>query len=311
MAFEEDLGHDPALPIDQDYSVSATGLISRTLSLLTSKFVQYIIIVGIIGAACAIFSFVLLNTMFGLEGVILADPIGYFIALFLLDPSPDVLLAGVSVGYGFFALILNAIIGGAAIKFTLDEYGGTRGDIGTSFSHSIRRFPLIIIVQLLISTLVAVILTPATIWSAQALDMIDMTDPFNPIFPPGSIELMMQSMLLMVVGGLFIIYVQIRLTPTLAIIMNTDLSALDSLKKSWEITSGNIIHILVGIFLLGIVNLGLQLLVNIIIGVDLGAVLFILLFGALTYIFGVVLYRDLSSRAGSSSLSSSLDDLRI
>jgi len=310
MAFEEDLGYDGSQPRDQDYAVSATGLLSRTLSLLKNKIVQYIIIVGIAGAACVTFSFVLLFALFGSIGVISADPFSNFIGNFLFPIAPNLLLAGVTVGFAIFALILNTILGGAAIKFTLDEYGGTTGDIGASFSRSFARLPTIIIVQVLISAMVAIIITPASIMAANALVMVDITDPFNPIFPPGSIEMMMQSMLLILVGGLFIIYIQTRLAPTLAIVIDTDLSAIDSLKKSWELTSGNFMHVFGGYILLGITTTVLALIVSIIttmtflpydITLVIDSVITVLLFGALSYIFTVVLYRDLSSRKGAST----------
>lgn len=316
MAFEDNLGHDSSQPIGQDYTVSATGLISRTLSLLTSKFVHYIIIVGIAGAACVILSYVLLYALLGLIGVITADPFGYFISNFLLAPSPDIVLLGVLVGYAIFAFVLNAILGGAAIKFTLDEYGGTTGDVGTSFSRSFRRFPTIIMVQLLTSAMVAIAITPATILSARAIAMIDITDitditdPFDLIFPQGFMEMLLLSFVLLAVGGLFLAYFQTRLAPTLAIVLDTDLSAIDSFKKSWELTSGNFMHVFGSTILLGIVIIVLTLIVSIFTTMTLlpaattlviDAVITTLLFGALTYIFTVVLYRDLSSRKGTST----------
>ncbi len=325
MAFEDNLGHDSSQPIGQDYTVSATGLISRTLSLLTSKFVHYIIIVGIAGAASVILSYVLLYALFGLIGVITADPFGYFISNFLLAPSLDIVLLGVLVGYAIFAFVLTAILGGAAIKFTLDEYGGTTGDVGTSFSRSFRRFPTIIMVQLLTSAMVAIAITPATILSARAMAMIDITDitdPFDLIFPQGFMEMLLLSFVLLAVGGLFLAYFQTRLAPTLAIVLDTDLSAIDSFKKSWELTSGNFMHVFGSTILLGIVASVLTLIVSIFTTMTLlptattlviDAVITTLLFGALTYIFTVVLYRDLSSRKGTSTstVSSSLDELRV
>ena len=83
------------------------------------------------------------------------------------------------------------------------------------------------------------------------------------------------------------------------------------MKKSWELTSGNFIHIFVGLLLMGIVNLVLALIVSVGTGftflsyeilVIVDSVVVALLFGALSYIFSVVLYRDLSSKGGETSL---------
>ena len=304
MAFEEDLGNDGSQPTAQDYKLSATGLVSRTLSLLASKFVQYIIIVGIASAACVIFSFVLLYARFGTIGVIGANPIGSLIEIFLLTSTPDWLFVGVTLGFGFFAFVLNAILAGAAIKFTLDEYGGPKGDIGTSFSHSMSRLLNIIIIQLLISFIVAVVITPSSIFMTRAMEMIDIVDPFNPIIPTGAIEMMMVAMGLLFVGGLVMLYVQVRFAPALAVVIDTDLSAIDSLKKSWELTSGNFLHIFVATILLGIVIILLGAVVIILTGfvVVIDSVLIALFFGALSYIFAVVLYRDLASQQDTSNL---------
>lgn len=308
MAFEDDLGHDPSQPIAHDYVLSATGLLSRTISLWSRKLVQYIIIVGIIGAAFVAVSFVLLFVLFDTIGTLGADPISYLVSLFF-GSMPDFTLIAVSFGFAIIAFVLNAIITGAAIKFTLDEYGENRGDVGTSFSHSFGRILNIIFVQLILSFFVAIVLTPATILATRALDMIDISDPFNPIIPPGSLELMMSAMVLMLVGGIFLIYIQVRFAPALAVVIDTDLSAFDSLKRSWELTSGNFFHVFGGYFLLILAVLVLGLIVNA--GLTftflpvssllvIESVVTALLFGSLTYIFTAVLYRDLVSRKGTS-----------
>ena len=229
----------------------------------------------------------------------------------MLTSAPDWYLLQITLGFGVFAFVLNAILSGAAVKYTLDEYGGVGGNIGSSYSHSLSRILNIIIFQLLLTALVSIIFTPATIWSAQALDMIDMTDPMNPIFPPGSIELMMSSLGLLLGGGIFLIFIQIRLAPTLAIIVDTDLSLIGSLKKSWSLTSGNFMHIFVAWILMAIVTTVLAIFVTFgtiwlpysdatVLAID--TFLATLLFGAITYIFAVVLYRDLSSKNDTSSL---------
>jgi hypothetical protein len=138
MAFEDELGHDSSQPMGQNYTLSATGLVSRTLSLWSGRVVQYILIVGVISAACAAVSVALLFAIFGLVGTIGSDPFSYVIS-FVMDPLSDLPLLAVTTGFAIFAFVLNAIVQSAAIKFTLEEYGGTGGSVGASFSYSFRK----------------------------------------------------------------------------------------------------------------------------------------------------------------------------
>jgi hypothetical protein len=305
LAFEDDLGHDASQPMAQDYTVSATGLVSRTISLWSRKLAQYIIIVGVINAAFVAIPFVLLLILFDIIGTLGIDPINYVISLFFLESSPELAFIAMSIGFATIAFVINAIISGAAIKFTLDEYGGNRGEIGTSFSHSFGRTLTIIIVQLILSFLVAIVLTPATILATRALEMIDISDPFNPIIPPGAIELLMAALGFFVVGGIILIYFQTRFAPTLAIVIDTDLSAFDSLKKSWKLTSGKFFHVFGSLILLNIAVLILGLIVDAGLTFTLwpeSSLLVIesfisaLLFSSLSLIFTAILYRDLMSR---------------
>ena len=308
MAFEDDLGHDPSQPLAQDYTLNATGLVSKTISLWARKIVYYIIIVGVIGAVCVAVSFVLLLTLFGTIGTLGADPISILINFFL-DPLSNPTLLAVSVGFAIVAFVLNAIIYGAAIKFTLDEYGGPGGEVGTSFSHSFGRVLNVVIVQLILGLIIAIILSPAMSLVTRAMDMIDISDPFNPIIEPGAFELLMSAMGFLLVGGIILIYLQVRLVPTLAVVIDTDLSAIDSLKRSWELTSGNFLHVFGGYILLTLAVVVLGVIVSAglaftflpysyLLVID--SVISALLFSSLTYIFATVLYRDLQSRKGTS-----------
>ena len=189
MAFEEELGHDPSQPIDMDYTLGASGIISKTISLWTRNIVGYLAVTGFIAAACTIVSYVILVLMFNTVGTLGADPISYLISLFFFSEEFSLLAA--SLGFAIFAFILNAIINGAAIKFTLDEYGGTGGNVSASFSHSRKRVLNFILVQLILTFIAAIIIIPVSVYSLEAITMIDMSDPLNPIFPPGSMELLM------------------------------------------------------------------------------------------------------------------------
>ena len=323
MAFDDELGNefgnDPSQPGDQNYALSATGLVSKTISLWARKIMQYIAIVGIIGAACVAVSFVLLFSLFGTVGTLGADPISYLLSL-LFGATPGFDLVVVSVGFAIFAFILNAIIYGAAIKFTLDEYGGNGGDVGASFSHSFGRVLNFIIVQIILSFVVAVILVPTNMLIGQVLPIIEGIDPLNPILPPGSMELILSAMGFLVVGGIFLIYINVRFAPTLAIVIDTDLSAIGSLKRAWELTSGNFFHVFGSYILLNIAVLIFGVIVIVVVEFItlplaylyvIETVVTALLFSALSFIFTSVLYRDLSSRTSIRTVSSSLDDLRV
>jgi len=317
LAFEDGLGNDPSQKREQDYTGSAYDLISRTVSLWARKIMQYIMIVGIIGAACVAVSFMLLLSLFDTIGTLGADPLSYLVTL-VFSTMPDIALVFVTLGFAIFAFILNAVINGAAIKFTLDEYGGPGGEVGKSFSHSRGRILNFILVQLILSFFVAIVLTPAIQLLAQAMAMIDITDPLNPIFLPGSLELLTIAFSYMIVGGIFLIYINVRFAPVLAVVIDTDLSPIDSLKRAWGLTSGRFFHVFgsyillnVAVIILGIaISFGVSVfLLPINYSLVIESIISALLISSLSLIFPVILYRDLNSRLASSS--ASLDNLRV
>jgi len=319
LAFEDGLGNDPSQQSEQNYTGSAYDLISRTISLWARKIMQYIIIVGIIGAACVAVSFMLLLSLFDTIGTLGADPLSYLVGFFFTT-MPGVELILLTLGFAIFAFILNAIIYGAAIKFTLDEYRGPGGEVGKSFSHSRGRVLNFIAVQLILSFFIAIVLTPAIQLLDQAMAMIDITDPLNPIFLPGSLELLTIAFSYMIVGGIFLIYINVRLAPVLAVVIDTDLSPIDSLKRAWGLTSGRFFHVFGSYILLNVAVLILGIAISF--GVSafslpndyslvIESIISALLISSLSFIFTVVLYRDLSSRTQSTAVSSSLDDLRV
>jgi hypothetical protein len=306
LAFEEGFGTDPSQQRDEDYALSAYDIMSTTLKLWYRKLIHYILITGVVGALSIGVSFVLIFLFFGTLGTISADPFSYLIN-FLFEPTIDIQLFVVTITLAFFTFILTVITLGAAIKFTLDEYGGPSGDIGASFRHSLDRVVPVIIVQLILSFFSAIILTPAMSFLNQAMDMIDLTDISMPIIPPAAIELMMIGMVLFAIGGLFLIYINVRFAPVLAIVIDTDLSAVDSLKRSWELTSNNFLHIFGSYILLSVALLIIEIALTFVLELALlpvdtllviNTILTALLFSSLSYIFTAVLYRDLESRHG-------------
>ncbi|MFW9974962.1 MAG: hypothetical protein ACFFDQ_06845, partial [Candidatus Thorarchaeota archaeon] len=252
MAFDDGLGLEPSDSYPESYSVSATGLISNTFSLWARKLGQYIIIVGIPGIALTVLSFLFLMILFNAIGVITTNPITYFFDLFTYTTLPELSIITMSLVFATVAFIINAVVTGAAIKFALDDYAGSKSEIGSSFSHASSKTWKIIVVQILLAIIVSAAITPSLILTGIAMESVDISDPFNPIFPPGSIELILAAFVLLIVGGIVALYISARFAPTLAIVVNTDMSAIDSLKNSWELTSGNVLHVLAGQILLGI-----------------------------------------------------------
>jgi hypothetical protein len=307
MAFEEDLGFDPSQPRDEDYTLNATGLVSKTLGLWTRKFVQYLAIIGFISVATTLISFIIIFTFFGTIGLLSTDPINYLFGVFALSSTPDLILIAVTVVFGAIAFVVNAVLSGAAIKFSLDDYAGQKAEIGSSFSHSVGKTGRIVTVQVILTLIVSAVTGPSLAMMSSAFDGIDISDPFNPIITPEAIQQMIMGSVLLLVGGIFILYVTIRFAPALAIVVDTDLSAIDSLKKAWELTNGNFLHVLGGQILIAlaigvlsmIVGLGLIpfMFVNPFV-IVIEVVLTSLFFSAPGLIFITVLYRDLLSRSG-------------
>ncbi len=309
MAFDDELGYDPSQPQkpDQKYTLSAVGLVSRTIDLWIKKLVSYILIIGVVSAGLLVVSYVVLLTMFDITGVIASDPFSFFLTVYLLEPTIDPLYVNTSLVYSGVFFIVSAIMAGAVIKFTLDSYGEDRGDIGLSFRHSLGKILSFLIYQIIVSILVAIVMGPGLYFMSTAMGMIDLEtfDPMNPEFPPGFAEALMAGFLILVVGVIFLLFIQTRLAPTLAIIIATDLSVIGSIKRAWSLTSGSFFRILAAQILLIIATTIFTFAISYGVSFILGdtafayvieSIIIALLFSALSLIFIPILYRDLESR---------------
>jgi hypothetical protein len=310
LAFEDGLGIDPSQPQEEDYVLSATGIMWKTLNLWKRKFVQYVVLVGLASVIMAFSSFILIFTLFGLIGVLPEDPINYVFGIFTLSAPPEMTILVITIIFGVFAFVVNAILSGAAIKFALDDYSGLAAELGESFSQSFGKIGRILTIQLLLTLIVSSVTGPSLGFIMRAFDEIDLTPPIDPYtaFSPEAMQYLMMGMVLLIVGGIVVLVFAIKFAPAIAVVMDTDLSAIDSLKRSWELTSGKFIHVLgsqfcisfaVG-FLSLVVTLPLTFLlppldplVLVIETIILG-----LLFSARSLIFISVLYRDLLARGG-------------
>jgi len=307
MAFEGELGRDPSEPKDNTeyYRLSSTGLIARTIDVWIKNLIQYILIIGVASAVLIGISFVMVYYLFSVLSVVSSDPLSYILNMFLLNPTTDVGLFAVSFAFGWFMFIINAILGGAVIKFTLDSYGGFTGDISSSFRHSLSRVVTILIFQIIISLIVSVITLPALYYTNIALDLIGTIDPYNPVFPPGAVEALMTGMILLLGGTVLLFIIQAKLAPVLAVIIDTDLSAIEAIKRGWNLTGGNFLHVLaaqillaivVGVFTFG-VSFGIGMFFGVTaIGLVVETMAIAVITSPLTFIFAAVLYRDLLAR---------------
>jgi len=316
LAFDDGLGLEPSDSSPDSYRVSATGLISNTFNLWVRKLGQYIIIVGITGVTLALVSLLFLMIFFGSVGIIIANPITYFFDLFTYTTPLELSFISMTLVFATFAFIINAVVAGAGIKFALDDYAGHRSEVGSSFSHAFSKTWKIIVVQIFLAFIVSAAITPSLVLTGIAMESIDLSDPLNLIIPPETIELILAAFVLLLVGGIVALYISARFAPTLAIVVDTDMSAIDSLKKAWDLTSGNVLHVFAGQLLLSFSVIILDAAVNIGLGsaapenpysIVIAAMISTLLFSSLNLIFPVVLYRDLQSRRGHTSL----DELRL
>jgi hypothetical protein len=316
LAFDE-LGTGVSKSTAQNYTVNAAGLVSRTFGVWKRQFVQYVIIFGIPGAVAIATSFLMLLFIFGSIVIVGTDPVSYFFGLFASASLPSPTLIAVSLLLAVILFIFYAIIGGAAIKYALDDYASRTGDVRSSYSHAYRKSFNFVIAQLAVSVLTSVPLYPGLILLTNAISGIDISDPFNPIISPGAMESMMFGSILLLVGVPIALYLIARFSPTVAIVIDTDLSAINSLKRSWELTGGHVLHVIAGRILLGICVILLGIILSAIpwllslsslgqYGLVTENIVSTLLFGVLNYIFPVILYRDLSSRVKESSLESLL-----
>ncbi|MFX1482827.1 MAG: hypothetical protein ACFFCP_06510, partial [Promethearchaeota archaeon] len=169
MAFDDGIGIDSSQPPREYYTLSATGVASKTFGLWISKIGQYILIVGVVSVAFNLISLVLLFTFFSTIGVLGIDPVSYLFSFFGPNFSPDIYLIAMTLTFAIIAYVINAILSGAAIKYALDDYGGQDPNIGKSFSHATGKTARIVSIQLILSIIVTIVLSPALILIETAM----------------------------------------------------------------------------------------------------------------------------------------------
>ncbi len=309
MVFDEGPSfEEPGQPYQQDFTVSWTGLVSRTFTLWTRKIGHYIILCGIPVIIYAAIEFLVLYTFMGVYaidylGTISTDSLSLILNLFILTGDMTILMIMVSLI--LVSMIVSAFAAGATYKFAFDNYGSRdSGDVRESFSFTIQKIVPLILMQLIVSAIVIALMLPGLILSIGAMTTYN-------------ISTLLMGMGALMIGMLLAMYLSIRLSVAVAIVITEDHSVTDSLKRAFELTSGQFWHIFTGQMLLGIVvgiigmvmvfvSLPLALLfvgstIGILLVIVVVGVITQLLFSPLSYIFNIVLYRDLESRTSSSA----------
>ncbi len=307
MENDEGLGLEPAAPPEQDFTVSALDLVTRTFKVWVRKLPSYILIVGLLGVAFSLLQFAVFYALYGtlafdLLLYVSTDIINTLLGLATAEPFVAIEIVIIAIVLTVVGMIVNAVIAGGGIKFALDDYGSRQADVRTSLSFAFSRLSTMIVAQFLLTLIVAGALAPGMYLFLGAFASID---PLNPSME--ALSAMMMALPFIFIGLVVSLYFSIRLAPTNAVVIAEDLGAIDSLKRAWELTTGNFLHIFGGQILLGIAVGVIALvpgwLLVPLVFYDLALVLYVsvlissLLFIAINYVFAAVLYRDLESRS--------------
>jgi hypothetical protein len=281
-----------------DYVIGAPTLVSRTLSIWARKFPRYLQIGIILFIFSIIHEVVLFGFFMAPSSFVAREPTAFawnvvYEIISSSDPFSLLPLIIISLILMLIGFVITSFIIGATVKFAFDDYGTSDGNVSTAVSFSFARLVSLILIQFILGLFLNIFLQPATIMLNAALESMD-------------IELMAQVILPVYLLLFIYLYISARLIPVTAVLIAEDLSVLDSFKRSIELTSGKFFHILGGVILyfiayfaivlgLSMISLTLEILLGDL-GYLIGYYLTQLIVFPLVSIFGVVLYRDLSSR---------------
>ena len=291
MEIDSGPGPQPTGPDSHGKELSFAGLVSQTFSLWSRKVFQYVIIVGITGLVLSLIEMVILYAMFGVYGILLIDYIGSspLDAVFnLISGSLTSEYLTIAIVLSFVNLLVYAIVAGAAIDYAVDDYENPgSGNIRESFSFAAGRMVDLILVQFV----QALIIIPLAFFAVILLYI-------QPLI----------SLALLVL----ILYVAVRLAPSMAVVVIEEKSAIPAILRSWQITSGLFWHIFAGQILMGILVFILTLVIGVFVGtfvgllladiliaVFIGSMIASLFLSSVSYIFLAVLYKDLEARGTS------------
>jgi len=295
---------EPTQPYQQNFTVSWTGLVSRSFTLWGRKLGQYIMIAGLPVIIYTILEFAVFYLLFGdyaylYIGTISPNPLNLIMNFYLMTVT-DVVFLTATIALTIIMIIVYTLVAGATYKFGLDNYGAPdKGDVGGSYSFAFGRIVPLILVQLLVNVIGMVFILPGVVLMSIGMMTMDLYS-----LAMGSIGFL--------VGALIALYVGVRLSIAGILVIAEDHSVVDTVKKAFAMTSGQFWHIFAGQILLGIAVVLITMIITLftipialVFGMTIFATLLAtvivliitqLLFSPLSYIFSVVLYRDLASR---------------
>ena len=307
MENDDGLGLEPSAPPEHDFEVSALDLVTRTLKVWVRKLPSYIVLVGLLGVAFSLLSFAVFYALYGMLAFDLlvyvsSDIINTLMGFALAETTLAVQIIIIAIVLSVVGMVVSAVIAGAGIKFALDDYGAHQADVGTSLSFAFSRLSTMFVVQFLVALIVTGALAPGMFLLLGAVAGLD---PYNP--SPDALNMILMALPLLLIGGVVSFFVGIRLNPSSAVVVAEDLGVVDSIKRAWELTSGNFWHIFGGQLLLGIAVFILSLVLEILLApiafygqavmLYISAIISSLIFGAISYVFAAVLYKDLEARS--------------
>ncbi len=303
MALESSPGARPVDKVPREYRLSALGLVSRTLSLYGRRILEYILLIGLLGIMYTLLSYAVLWIIFpsqalDLIDLVATDPLSVVLNLLLFAVAPEesaaILLILMVAG-----MIILAASAGAAIRLTLSDYADPgSSSVSGSLSYSISRIAPLIGVQLVVGLISLAIFLPGILFAFGILFLVLIGQQV-------SIELLLLAVIALIGSLIVVVYVNVRLSPALAVCVAENNGTVDSVKRAWGLTGGNFWHIV-----------GARLLLGLLIGM-LGAVIAFffnetgvlgewssitsslvvaLFFNPIDYVFQAVLYRDLEAR---------------
>ncbi len=308
MENDEGLGLEPSAPPEQDFTVSALDLATRTLSVWVRKLPSYILMVGLLGVAYIVLQLAVFYALydllaFDLVVYVSSDIINTLLGFAMAEPALAIEIIIIGTVLAVVGMVVTAVIAGGGIKFALDDYGFHQADVGSSLSFAFSRLSTMIVAQFLLALIVTGAMAPGLFLLLGSLAAFD---PFNPSME--AISAMMTGLAVLMVGLIVALYFSIRLSPTTAVVVAEDLGAIDSIKRAWKLTTGNFWHIVGGQIFIGIAVAVIALVPQILLAFPLAAygpnvllyvlaIINALLFSGINYIFAAVLYRDLESRS--------------
>lgn len=304
MAFDDGPSfEEPGQPYAQDFTVSWTGLVSRSFTLWGRKLAQYIMIAAIPLILYSVIEFVVLYALLGdfavsLIGAIGSDPTSLILNLFLNNGG--VMYLVIIIPLMILSIIISAVVAGATFKFGLDNYGAPdRGDVGESLSYAMARIVPLVLVQLVVAGISLAILLPGLLLMFIGFITMDLYS-------------ILMGTLAMSIGALIMLYVSVRLSVASILVIAEDQSVIDAVKKSFDMTRSQFWHIFAGQLLLsiavGVIGSIITLLqipilllsggfiLAVLVSMVIVSIISSIVLSPLSYIFIVVLYRDLQSR---------------